>query len=101
MAMRLQQGHSGGNRHRTPALRRKAMKELVELLESARGTLAPVMDQDWHGKWRIHRTLELTEKALTVVRDHFTDSGKMVSSEISVMGAAESDPKQPSCRARA
>lgn len=47
---------------------------LIDILETIQGTLNPIAEQDWHGKWRILAALSQMEKATTIIRQHQADA---------------------------
>jgi len=48
------------------------------ILETIAGTLEPIAEQDWHGKWRIKKAIELCRNKHI---DHIPQEGKMVSTQ--------------------
>lgn len=53
-------------------------KELIEKLEAIAGTLEPIKDQSWHGKWRVQQAIKLANDGLALLREHIVDANKMV-----------------------
>lgn len=40
------------------------MDDIIETIKSIRGTLEPIADLDFHGKWRIRRAMDMADSVI-------------------------------------